>query len=211
MPQRTCNLNAFLLALCLLIAAPLAGADVAMLQTRWAQVMYETPEASREAEFAALADEARKAAAEHPDDPETLIWQGIILSTYAGEAGGLSALGLVKEARNSLESALAMDEAALQGSAHASLGTLYYKVPGWPIGFGSNKKAKEHLERALAMNPEGIDPNYFMAEFLVERGKSDQARRYLLAALDAPPRPDRPLADTGRRQEVKALLSKIDR
>ena len=52
-----------------------------------------------------------------------------------------------------------------------SLGTLYYKVPGWPIGFGSDKKAREYLAKALDLNPTGIDPNYFMGEFLFDAGR----------------------------------------
>jgi hypothetical protein len=41
--------------------------------------------------------------------------------------------------------------------AYTSLGALY-KVPDWPIGFGSGKKAKD-LDRAVAIAPESIDVN----------------------------------------------------
>jgi len=149
-------------------------------------------------------------AVEHPDDPGLLIWHGIIVSSYAGEKGGLGALGLVKEARGSLQHALEIDPTALQGSAHTSLGSLYYKVPGWPIGFGSDKEARRHLEAALAINPGGIDPNYFMGEFLFEEGDFEQARHYLETALAAPPRPQRKLADSGRRGEIRTLLARLE-
>ena len=87
--------------------------------------------------------------------------------------------------------------AALDGSAYTSLGSLYYQVPGWPIGFGDDAKARELLQKALALNPEGIDPNYFMGDFLYRKGDYEAARQALARALKAPPRPDRPPPPTG--------------
>ncbi len=194
----------------LLLWGSSALADVAGLQQEWAHIMYQLPADAREEAMAALADRAGQEVAANPEDPELLIWRGIVLSTYAGEKGGLGALGLAKEARASLEQALKLDETALQGSAYTSLGSLYYKVPGWPIGFGSDKKAREYLERALALNPEGIDPNFFMGEFLYEQGEYQDAMRHLQTALRAPDRPGRPVADQGRRQEIRELVQKLD-
>jgi Tfp pilus assembly protein PilF len=122
--------------------------------------------------------------------------------------GGLGALGPAKEARAKFEAALAMDENALEGSAHTSLGTLYHKVPGFPIAFGSDKKARMHLEKALKISPNAIDPNYFYGEFLYDEGEYAQALKHLETALKAPPRPGREIADAGRQQEIKALIAK---
>jgi len=194
----------------LLLWGGCALADVAGLQQEWARIMYQLPADAREDAMATLADLAGQEAAADPDDAELLIWRGIILSTYAGEKGGLGALGLAKEARASLEEALELDETALQGSAYTSLGSLYYKVPGWPIGFGSDKKARQYLEQALALNPNGIDPNFFMGEFLYEQGEYQAAMRHLQAALQAPDRPGRAVADEGRRQEIRELVEKLD-
>ena len=80
------------------------------------------------------------------------VWLGIVQSSHAGAKGGLGALGLAKKARASLESALALDPKALDGSAYTSLGTLYYKVPGFPLGFGNKDKAQEFLRNVLAAN-----------------------------------------------------------
>jgi len=140
---------------------------------------------------------------------EALIWQGIVQSTYAGAAGGLTALGLAKDARASLEHALAINPAALDGSAYASLGTLYFKVPGWPLGFGDDDKAKELLEKALALNPDGIDSNYFYADYLYDQGSYRQALAYTDKALAAAPRAGRELADAERRKEIAVLRERI--
>ena len=125
------------------------------------------------------------------------------------EKGGLGALSLCKESRAALEQSLKLDPVALQGSAHTSLGSLFYQVPGWPIGFGDKDAAREHLTQALALNPDGIDPNYFMADFLHDSGKDKDALSYLDKAAQAPARPGRELADQGRRKEIEALRKAI--
>jgi tetratricopeptide (TPR) repeat protein len=91
------------------------------------------------------------------------------------------------------------------------MATLYAKVPGWPIGFGDKARAEELFKKSLAINPDGIDPNFLFGEYLAESGRVSEARRYLEIALKAPPRPGRDLADSGRRQEVRALLENSTR
>jgi tetratricopeptide (TPR) repeat protein len=179
------------------------------LQSNWAHATYQLEGTPRQEALSELAEYARQITQTEPAVPEILIWKGIVLSSLAGEKGGLGALGLVKEARASLESALEIDPNALQGSAHTSLGTLYHQVPGWPIAFGSDKKAKAHLLKALTINPDGIDSNYFMGQFLFDEGEFDAARAHLEQAMKAPARPGRALADSGRKGEIQALLMQI--
>ena len=101
-----------------------------------------------------------------------------------------------------------MNPNALEGSAYTSLGSLYYKVPAWPIGFGDNGKARAYLEQARAINPDGIDPNYFYGDFLLGTDHAKEAIPVLEHALQAPPRPGREIADMGRRQEITEALAK---
>ena len=108
-----------------------------------------------------------------------------------------------------LEESLKLNETALNGSAYTSLATLYAKVPGWPIGFGSDKKAAQLLQKALEINPQGIDPNYFYAELLADKRDYNQAMRYLEQAKQAPARPGRESADAGRQQEIAALVTTV--
>lgn len=197
-----------------LLAAPLMSwaADVnetlARLQSRWAEVNYQLPEKQREAAFAELAAQAETEVRNNPA-PELLIWRGIILSTYAGAKGGLGALELVKASKASLEQALAKNDQALEGSAYTSLGALYYQVPGWPVGFGDDDKAQAMLSKALTLNPDGIDPNYFYGDFLYRQERYADARMALLKAQAAKPRPGREVADRGRQAEIQALLDKV--
>ena len=140
---------------------------------------------------------------------DLLIWSAIVKSTWAGAKGGLGALGLVKEAKAKLEIAIKQDPKALEGSAYTSLGSLYYQVPGWPVGFGDDEKAEKLLKQALAINPTGIDPNFFYGDFLLDQGDKAQAKVYLDKALAAPARPGREVADEGRRMEIRERLAKL--
>jgi tetratricopeptide (TPR) repeat protein len=191
-------------------AAPVPfDTELAQIQERWAVANYETPagDARRHA-FEALSAQAQEFAARNPQRAEALIWDGIVLSTYAGVKGGLGALGLAKQSRQALEAAVKLDPNALQGSALTSLGVLYAKVPGFPLGFGDDDKARDLLQRALAINPDGIDANYFYAQFLCDEGQCTQALPYLQKAARAAPRPGRELADAGRQREISELMNK---
>jgi len=212
MNRLVASLAATLVLASALAAGPaVAGfdADLLAIQTRWADANYSPAGDAKEAAFDQLISDAAAFTARNPGRAEPLIWEGIVLSTAAGVKGGLGALGLAKDSRSKLEAALKIDPQALQGSAYTSLGTLYHKVPGFPVGFGSDKKAREYLEKALAINPDGIDSNYFYGEFLLDEGDEAGARRHLEKALKAAPRPNRQSADAGRRQEIRALLAKI--
>jgi tetratricopeptide (TPR) repeat protein len=180
------------------------------IQARWAEVNYKLPDKQREAAFAELSQQAAQAVATEPAAAELHIWHGIVLSTYAGAKGGLGALDLVKKARTELEEALKLDPKALDGSAYTSLGSLYYQVPGWPLGFGDDAKAETLLKQALAINPDGIDPNYFYGDFLLRNKRYAQARPVLEKALAAPDRPGRAMADEGRRGEIRQRLKEIE-
>ena len=199
---------------CLL--ATLAGAapadfdaELALIQQQWAVANYQMADRSeQERALQAIGENAHLLSAKHPGRAEPLIWEGIVLSTYAGVKGGFGALGIAKKSRSLFERALQIDPEALQGSAYTSLGVLYAKVPGFPIGFGDKGKARELLLKALAINADGIDPNYFYAQFLCEEKRCAQALPYLEKAAKAPPRSGREIADLGRRREVMDLMAK---
>ena len=183
--------------------------ELRSIQQEWAVANYQVPAGDRRVQaFDTLEQRVERFVKAHPGRAEPLIWQGIVLSTYAGAKGGLGALGLAKRSRAALEAALQIDPDALSGSAYTSLGALYAKVPGFPIGFGSKHKAREHLEHALALDPNGIDTNYFYGEFLLDEGESQRALQYLRKAKSATPRPGRELADAGRQGEIDALIAK---
>lgn len=205
-----------LLAVILMAGTHLAQAAtpddlVRPIQDQWAEIKYKQPEKQQADSYGKLAEQARKVAEAHPGVAETLVWEGIVISSEAGAKGGLGALGLAKQAKQRLEEALKLNDKVLDGSAYTSLATLYAKVPGWPIGFGDKERAEDYFRKSLALNPQGIDANFFYGEYLFDRDRPAEARKYLDTALKAPARPGRELADSGRRREIQALLARLDK
>lgn len=200
----------FLLALLLTLAGVVhaePAPDLAGLQTRWAEVKYQVPEAQREKAFAELAASAKALREAHPGQAPYLVWEGIIRATYAGAKGGLGALGEARKARALFEQSLEVDPTALSGSAYTSLGSLYYQVPGWPIGFGDDDKAAQMLRKGLEIDPDGIDANFFWGDYLLEQDRYAEALAAFEKARLAPPRPGRESADAGRRAEIDAKIA----
>lgn len=206
-----------LLAAALLSAAALSAfattdpmhQQLIAIEHEWAHINYQVPAGKRDDAFAKLQSRAEALTAKYPNSAEPKVWEAIVLSSHAGAHGGLGALSMVRQARDLLLAAQKIDPDTMHGSIYTSLGSLYYQVPGWPLGFGDDKKAKAYLLKALAIAPNDIDANYFYADYLVHQGDYDSARTALQKALHAPPRPNRPLADKGRRADAEALLSKI--
>ncbi len=206
--------NVLVLLTALLATLPCAAEEwdgaLLSLQEHWAQANYGTPKAAQARAFEAVEAEADALVAGFPQRAEPLVWKAITLAAHAGATGGLGALGKCKEARALLERAEKIDAGALDGSIYTTLGSLYYRVPGWPLGFGDDERAEEYLKTALTMNPQGIDPNYFYGDFLAGKGRNAEALERLSIALQAPARPGRPLADAGRRAEIEALKSRLE-
>ncbi|HVY83842.1 MAG TPA: tetratricopeptide repeat protein [Caulobacterales bacterium] len=204
------------LALAMAFASP-AAADpqtdqqIAALAHAWDHAQFEiTGNDAKLTELQRLDAQSDQLARAHAGAAEPLVWEAIILSSEAGVEGGLGALGKVNRARDLLLQAERINPNALgDGSIYSSLGSLYYQVPGFPLGFGNRDRAREYLERALRMNPNGIEPNYFMADFLIRGNDYAHAATYLERAQAAPPRPGREVADNGRRRDIAALMAQV--
>lgn len=193
------------------VEPPAMPADILGLAQEWARINYQVKDdGEQKAQLDSLAARAEAVAARYPDRAEPLVWEGVIASSQARVAGTFSALGHAKRARDLLVKAGRIDFRALDGAVPTSLGALYYKVPGFPLGFGDDAKARTYLEQAVAISPNGLDANYFYGDFLIQQGQYEKAAAVLKAALAAPPDRDRPVWDAGRRAEVRALLAVAD-
>ena len=187
------------------------GLDQGLLeiQHQWSHIRYQLPDKQQGDAYSEVEKQADALIARYPERAEPLVWKAIVVSTHAGVKGGLGALSMVRDARDLLEKAQKIDANVLDGSIYTSLGSLYYQVPGWPLGFGDDKKARQFLTQALAINPDGIDANYFYGDFLFRQGDYKGALAALDKALHASARPNRPLADEGRRKEAQAIIDEI--
>jgi tetratricopeptide (TPR) repeat protein len=187
-----------------------AGPD---FEAQWkiARVCYwlgtHLPERERRAALEAGVGAGRVAAAMHGDRPEGLFWMAANMGALAESFGlrqGLKYRGSIKAA---LERVLAIDPAWQQGSADRALGRWYFKVPG--LFGGSDRKAEEHLRRALAYNPNSTATLVFLAEVLIEDGRKDEARHVLQRAIDAPYDPDWGPEDRSFKQHAQKLLGEL--
>jgi tetratricopeptide (TPR) repeat protein len=190
------------------IAESMLYEEIVELQTGWAKAQYEADGNQQKHDFELLLSRVDGFVHTAPHNADLYVWRGIIKASYAGVKGGLGALGLVKEAKLDLEKAIALNGGLMQAAARTSLGTLYFQVPPWPIGFGSDKKAEVYLLEGLSMAPNDIDSNYFYAMYLLDQGQDEKARQYLERAYTAPKRVGRDFADQERRLEVLELLTK---
>jgi tetratricopeptide (TPR) repeat protein len=189
-----------------------AGLDQSLLEIekRFDELTFATPnDRERRNGFEALVDTAAAVVAANPQSAEALTWQGIVLSSYAGEVSAFSAMKYANAAREALHKAESLDAQALNGSVFTSLGALYAHVPGGIIGFGDDDLALEYLHKALAISPNDLDANYFLAELLVDGKMFDAARQVLVGALASPAVTQRPLLDDVRREQMRALLADV--
>lgn len=192
------------------LAAGSMSQDVKAINDGWAHIAYEVRGSSSQTRaLDHLADQAATLVARYPNQAEPLLWQGIVVSEQANRANILHKLSLATRARDLIARAYALNPRAANGGAAMTLGVLYYKVPGSPIGFGDDAKARRLLREALALDADGLDANYFYGDFLYDQGDKAGAKSYLQKALRAPHDASRPVWDAGRRREVQALLSRI--
>lgn len=187
------------------------ASDVKFLNDGWAHVTYEVKGSSTQTKaLDKLAKQAATVVARYPGKAEPLLWQGILTSEQANRANMFHKLALATKARDIIAKAYAIDPRAAQGGPAMSLGVLYYKVPGMPLAWGDDEKAGKLLKQALALDPDGLDANYFYGDFMLDQGNKAAARGYLQKALRAPHDASRPVWDAGRRREVRALLAQAN-
>ena len=196
-----------------LVLSPLTATafegELFSLKNRWEHTVTEMPANQREETLKALASEAEQLASQHPNEAEVLIWQGIVLASYARERGGLGALGTAGDARDVLERAIEIDPTGGNGSAYVTLGALYDRAPGRPLGFGNSDTAERMFQRALELRPDGIDVNYYYAAFLKEEGNTQAAREHAQRAVNGTARENRQVSDEALRRDAEALLSQL--
>ncbi len=189
---------------------PALDADIRNLAESWARAKYlSKTDDERKEKMEPIGVAADGLVKRYPGRVEALIWDGIIISERASLTWGLTALDLATTARDILIQAEKMDSKALDAGAPTSLGVLYYRVPGFPLGWGDNDKARHYLEEAVRNAPNGRDAHYFYADFLYEQGEYKRAEAVLLKALDLPPHPERPIWDKHFPQVMRGLLQRV--
>ncbi len=209
-----CTLAGLLVGLSMISSAwamPDYHAELLSIQQTWAEIKYHTPKAERRDAFASLLTKSEAFQHMYPDRADAILWSAVVLYTFAGEVRGIKALGMVKQSYHMLQRAAKINPLASDGFIHTALGQLYYKVPGWPVAFGNDAKAENYLRKGIELNPDGLDANYFMGDYLLRKKQYRQAAIHLRRAIQAPARTQRPTADAGRKADALKLLRLAER
>lgn len=80
------------------------------------------------------------------------------------EAPSIAAYKLVHEVEREFKQAAELDVRFDFAGPARTLGELYFQAPGWPLSVGSRHKAREWLERAVALAPEYPENQLNLAE-----------------------------------------------
>lgn len=76
--------------------------------------------------------------------------------------------------KENLECVIVVDKMVLEGVGLGIFVFLYYKVSGWFVGFGSDKKVWKLFKEVFEVNFNGLDFNYFYVEFLFDEKDYDE-------------------------------------
>ncbi len=180
--------------------------EINQIESQWAAVYYSEKSSDQKTQYLSLIKSAKKLAKDNPGAMEPIIWQAILIATNAAYQSPFKALESITTAKELLEYSIKESPAALDGAAQVALGTLYYMTPGWPISFGSEKKAESLFKKALSINPNTIDSNYFYADYLLTQGDINTAQTYFQKAIASPTRPHQQYADTQLKKEALTAL-----
>lgn len=180
------------------------------IEAEWATIYYNAPKSKQSLAYHQLLDKVMTLLEQHPNNIDLIFWQAVIKATNADHQNALTALSSIKEARDLLIKAIQINPETMNGSAYVTLGTLYYMVPKWPIAFGDDRTAQELLEAALQINPNGIDSNYFYGDFLLSRGKVDEAIQYFKRAATSPTRNEQLYSDNQLKAKANLALKNAE-
>lgn len=183
--------------------------EVVKLRQDWAVAKYQTPRKQQDDAFKSLIARGEQIVRKHPRNAEAHMWLGTINATYASVKGGMGALKYAKAARSHLEQGLQLDHTAEKGFGYAVLGSLYARLPGWPVAFGDKKKAEKHLQMAIKLDPNGRDSNYYYGDFLAEMGNAKGAMYHLNRAKQTKIRKGYEVQDKGRLTEIEESIAKL--
>jgi tetratricopeptide (TPR) repeat protein len=163
--------------------------------------------AERKAILEAGISAGRAAVTLEPNRPEGHFWIAANMGALAESFGMRQGLKYRGDIKNELLTVLKLDPAFQDGSADRALGRWYFKVPG--LFGGSNKKSEEHLRKSLTYNPNSSSSHFFLAETLIDVGRTADARAELQEVIDGPVDPDWAPEDREFKEKAKKMLATL--
>jgi len=132
---------------------------------------------------------------------------GLSSAKIARLAGAFSSLGYVHKTQKEMKKVIDLEPGFSEAGAYRVLGKMYHEMPG-ALG-GSNRKAREYLEKAVALAPQNALNHLFLAQVLKSVGEASEARSEALRVISTP-EVDRPgPKDEDPRKEAEKLLGSL--
>lgn len=150
---------------------------------------------------------AERAAELDPNNPEAYYWVGVLTGRIGEERGILQSLFMVKDIMAALERTLQLDPN--HAGAHLLASQVYRKAPGWPLSIGDRKKAVEHGEEAVRLDPTKTVHVLNLAEAYLNDRKRDLAREALQRVLDMPLTPGDEVTSQMDKDRAAELLADL--
>jgi tetratricopeptide (TPR) repeat protein len=151
---------------------------------------------------------AKKAVELTPNDAEAIFWEVAMLAQISSARGVMNSLMNVPDIKKGLNKALAKDPN--HSYARETLGKVYHELPG--IVGGDDDKAEALFLETLKRDPKFTPAMFTIAQFYVDKGKKDEARKWLRKCLDTPVKESSIPQDHWRFNipDCKRLLRKLD-
>jgi hypothetical protein len=163
------------------------------------------PKADQKKYFDQGRDYAKRLCRKQPHRVAGHYWLALNLGGLAGMEGNLRLVpAIVKE----MKIAAALDAKYNQAGSHRVLGRVYFKAPPWPVSVGNLQKSLYHLRRAVKLAPTNSTNRLFLAETLLQLGKTGEACRQLEKTLTATQHANWPSSLLADRQKARQLLQK---
>ena len=147
-----------------------------------------------------------------PEAPEIFLWGGIHWGLWGDVYGRMAAArqGVGDKIRRYGEIAVILDERLERAGGHRLLGRLHTLAPKIPLitGWVDRGKAVSHLRRAVALAPEDLYNQVYLADALLQHqpDKAAEAREILRKVLQRKPDPARVVEDERALADARELL-----
>lgn len=140
-----------------------------------------TEKAQRQAAYEEGAKAAQKAFELDDTNADAYFFRAVNLGNAARLQGATSGALVVNELKSCLERAIELNPKHAQ--ALQMMGGMLLELP-WFLG-GSEKKAQEYLERAIAADGNYVNARIVVAKLYTKQGRTEDARKQLTAVIQA--------------------------
>lgn len=174
---------AVLLTLCSTASNSRADSKTDSFIDQYAQISISGESEGRKGQlFGELLEEAVSYRELNPNNAEAWLATARIRFGVANTQGVLRGPRTMRQSFDDVQSALALDENAMEGFGKAFLGYLYAVLPGWPVGVGDVDKAEKLLGQVVRDDDPNIAFNYFYAMYFIRMQRFEEAHNRLLMA-----------------------------